>query len=181
MYTFFILFAISFIGAVIYAIWSTFYNSDYAMTLGEQIFFTLMKIIGVGFVGFVLSFIITIMIPSKQELKIEKTSIECLNDGSSVHGEFFLGSGTVDGKMVYNYYVKNGQFFTLKQLDASSTYITYLKDKTTKPYLEVQKIVDIPTDRCSWNNWAFDAEEVKATVFHIPQGSIKSNYNLDAQ
>lgn len=181
MYTFLTLLMITFIGAIIYGIWSVFYNSDYAMTLGEKIFFTLVKIIGISFVGFAASCLITLIIPSKQELKIEKTTIECLNDGSSVHGEFFLGSGTVDGKMVYNYYVKNDQFFTLKQLDASSTYITYLKDTTTKPYLEVQKMVDIPTDRCSWNNWAFDAEEVKATVFHIPQGSIKSNYNLDAQ
>jgi len=101
-------------------------------------------------------------------------SIININDNSSVSGAFFLGSGTVDGKMAYSFYQKDGNGAKLEQVNARDV-IVY--QDTEKPYI-------IRETGCT-GDWQWIAEcGYDSTVLkeiHVLKGSIKNNFDLDAK
>lgn len=112
------------------------------------------------------------------ETVTKEHKLTLLNDGQSVHGEFFLGSGTVNSKPAFMYYLDNGGYFTLHSVDANRCKIIYTEG--------TPRLIE------SWeegrnNKWWFFGKSPKINknwstyTFFVPKGSIKSSYHLDAQ
>ena len=128
--------------------------------------------------GSLFGLIISFAIPTEvlKEETPEIRQLVSLQDGSSVSGSFFLGCGSVEGTMKYTYYYEvEKDLFKMGRIDYSKALIKY--DSTA--YLETFRYVQ--TDY--WLNWfSIDIKQIKPQyIFHVPEGTIKNNYNLDAQ
>ena len=108
-------------------------------------------------------------------LEVETYSnIQNIGDSNGVKGSFALFGGSIDNQPVYMYYLRDGKGrFTLHHVDANRAYVTYTN--------ETPKIVYHSTK--SRNNWmSVDWENsVDDYEFRVPEGSVKQNFNLDAQ
>lgn len=98
-------------------------------------------------------------------------SLEAINDNSSVSGSFFLGSGSVNGRMVFSYYQKSGDSYQLLQQDADRSLVKYTDGIPTVEYLKDCSSIPSLESICSSPRF----------IFYVPRGSIQSNYNLDAK
>jgi hypothetical protein len=106
------------------------------------------------------------MILPKCTLDSTVTPIFSLSDGALVHGDFMLGSGSVNSVPSYIYYTRAGGGYILNTVPASRS-IIYM-DEQTSPF--VVKTAN------SCKTAGFPA----TYVFHIPNGSVVNRYNLDS-
>jgi hypothetical protein len=103
--------------------------------------------------------------------------LENIGDANGTRGSFSLFGGSIENQPVYMYYLRNDKGeFRLYHVDADSAYVTYTN--------ETPKIVYHMT-RSKNEFWALNAIVDTGTVnnyeFRVPEGSVKQNYNLDAQ
>lgn len=128
-----------------------------------------------GIIGCFLGFFIAVCLPTDYEYKNTTYNLESLQDNNTTKGSFFLGCGSIDGKMKYVFYYENGGFYRMEQLDYELVSIKYSNGKPK--YNIVQKV---PT-KAMINRFGIDLNMYSKTyIFEIPKGSIKNNYNLDA-
>jgi hypothetical protein len=106
----------------------------------------------------------------KTDFKPEKTyDIINIKDINSVSGNFFLGSGSINGTMKYIFYYKEKEYIKLKQIDYRDAVIRYSK----KP-----KVTKWKSDF----KWVWYYKESKTYYeINIPEGTIKQNYILDGE
>lgn len=131
-----------------------------------------------GIVGFVVG---TVVMLIGSHTEAFETPLATLQDGQSVHGQFFLGSGSIDSEPVFFYYEKTGKSsYKLRHLSASHAVIVE-SDETPKVVQECRVynasviVWPIPTDKSA------DCHGGVATKFYVPKGSIQNNFMLDAQ
>lgn len=102
--------------------------------------------------------------------------ISSLQDNSQISGDFFLGSGSVDGKMKYCFYTEENGLFTFNKINTDNAKIKYT---------DGQPQITIYTKglKKSWINWfAIDFDLDKKTyLIEVPKGTVNNNYNLDTQ
>lgn len=126
-------------------------------------------------IGFIIGFIMATPFSEEWVKRTEVVKLELLKDNSSMSGNFFLGHGYIEGTMKYTYYVRKNNGFKLEQIDASSALIKYTKDE---PRIET-------TSYTIEEFWQFGIDifppKEKEIVIFVPEGSIKSVYNLDAE
>ena len=108
--------------------------------------------------------------------KYENTSIVSLSDTSLVYGSFVLGTGSVSDEMYFTYY-EGTTSFRLKKIPADQTII--IMDENTHPYLT--KIIKM--ERTTHFNNNIDEDFVPWQLpqyeFHVPNGTIVKQYNLN--
>lgn len=103
----------------------------------------------------------------------EQHDLLSLQDGSETQGSFFLGIGSVDGVQMYSYYQDNGEWAEWKSTKAENVRVY---QDTDKPYIVQEK------DCISHARWLVDcATDKRVTEIHVPVGSIKTNFTLDAR
>jgi hypothetical protein len=145
-----------------YGCWSDWF--DYIM----------MGIIGT-FTGFILSLTLAFMLPADTEIKTYTYKVESLQDNNSISGDFFLGCGQIEGKMKYMFYYEVNGMYKMKQIDYENVSIKY---SNTTP--KVEQFRREHTDAFI-NNFAIDFCGDSDYIIHVPKGTIKQNYNLDAR
>lgn len=129
-----------------------------------------------AFIGGLIGLILSIMLPMDTYNKQYSLSIETLQDNSSVSGNFFLGCGQIGGSMKYVFYYEKNGLYKMMQIDYELVQIKY---SDSKPKVNVTEIY--PTNSII-NNFAFDFNCFNKTyIIEVPKGTIKNNYNLDAQ
>ena len=134
------------------------------------------------FITVVLFVFIGLMVGLFLDAETEKVSsykkLEALQDGNNVNGTFFLGSGNINGSMRYVFYYEENGLFKMGQLHYNNVSINYVDGD---PMLETIK--EIEKKESFKNNFAIDNEYSfsKEHIIHVPKGTIKQNYNLDAQ
>lgn len=127
-----------------------------------------------GFFGAGIGFILMLALPADTKINTYTYKIEALQDNNSLSGDFFLGSGSVEGKMKYVFYYETDGGFKMAQVDYEDAIIKYSNEP------KVIKHKEEHTD--SFINWfAVDIFTITNYEIFIPKGAIKSNYNLDAQ
>jgi hypothetical protein len=116
-------------------------------------------------------------IPVKYERVDRSFQLESMNDGQSVKGHFFLGTGSVDGVFKYSAYIKEGENeYWLLTVPTTSASISYTGDTPTVGYIYFVR------KRVWWNYFGFGINKPDDYYwFNIPAGSIKNNFVLDAQ
>lgn len=131
-----------------------------------------------GLFGAFAGLIVALALPVKYETVSYKINIVALNDNSGLSESFFLCSGIVDSRMRYIFYSKNyDSTFQMYQVDYTESKIKYT---TNTPSVTINR-----THRkdCYFNRWAIDFffdESKESFLFEIPEGSIKTQYKLDA-
>jgi hypothetical protein len=105
--------------------------------------------------------------------------IVCIQDNSGLSGDFFLGSGTIDQKQYYAYYVKekNGAKY-LKKIEADGVPIFEDADSIFA-YLK-NNCIETKYPKSNWCV-ASDSWDIKSREFHLPKGAIIRNIILDAK
>lgn len=124
------------------------------------------------FIGCALGLICTIFIPQKTTIEVTELELASIADNSSISARFFIGTGTVEGKMVYAGYIKKGKGYKLIQIPIDNSEIIYT---TSNPHI---KIID---KKPILLQFGFPFSHGKKYEIYIPENSIKTNYNLDAQ
>jgi hypothetical protein len=116
------------------------------------------------------------MIPMDTYVKKSSVNIETLQDNNSVNGSFFLGCGQIEGKMKYVFYYEEKGLYKMCQINYNLVSIKYSEGKPKVNILEIY-----PTESFI-NNIAIDFNVFDKTfIIEVPKGTIKNNYNLDAQ
>lgn len=124
--------------------------------------------------GAIFGLLVAFLLPAKMEPKIDTYKIVTLQDNNLISGQFFLGSGTIEGKMKYVfYYEEKDNEFRMMQIDYDDASIKY----SDIPKVEAHG--ETPT-KAFINKFAVDMEDIKYIIY-VPEGTIKTNYNLDAQ
>jgi hypothetical protein len=121
------------------------------------------------FVGVIASFVFD----TKMKLSSTK-EIYALEDNITTSGEFFLGTGYVDGNMEYFYVVKDGKGKRIDSIEANKVTIV---DHEGKPHIKVYE----PRFKSKFVASLFDVPFALDNYyeFYIPKGTIKQNYNID--
>lgn len=185
MFIAFIFAVIGFVFALVLAIGEIRENSeyyDYGLSgffdwCGGIIWFIISLFMGLA-VGGAVGALLAIPIPMKSHLEQYEIQIANLQDGSSIHGSFFLGIGQVDGIMKYTYYTKSGEFYQLNQMDASGIRVKYTDGSPRITFMK--RVLD---KNETINKWGIDLDIGNKTdyIIEVPKGSVKSNFILDAQ
>ena len=160
--------------AAIIGIALAIYN-EYQESWGSFIDYVMMSMIG-GLFGACIGFIIALTLPMQTYDKHYSLNIETLQDNSSLSGSFFLGCGQIEGKMKYVFYYEEKGLYRMIQLNYNLVQIKY---SDTKPKVNITE--NYPTESII-NYFAFDTDVFDKTyIIEVPKGTIKNNYNLDAQ
>jgi len=121
------------------------------------------------------SFAISLLIPTKTEIVKSTFELESLQDGSKINGQFFLGSGYINERMKYSFYISEKDGYKLYSIEASNAHVRYTNEK---PKLEM--FDEVVTDDFV-NNFSLKSELNTNYIIYVPKGSILQNYTLDAQ
>ncbi|WP_424493904.1 hypothetical protein [Salinimicrobium sp. GXAS 041] len=129
-----------------------------------------------GFIGFLIGAFLgamaALIIGTDTYTEKSVSYIEVLNDNQGISGSFFLGTGNINGEMKYVFYERNEDYFWLREIDYNRASIKYTD---SIPVLETYK------ERCKPSLWGLNDSSNVYYVFRVPEGSIKTGYNLDAQ
>lgn len=108
---------------------------------------------------------------------VDSVQLAVLNDNTGINGSFTLGCGTIDNTMFYAYYEKdkNSEEYTLKTIECKKATIKNITDGSL-PRLETQGYIPTTTF-----GKFFTIPCKFKTIFFVPEGSIKTGFNLDAQ
>jgi len=143
--------------------------------LNDFIDYIMSSFIGI-LLGGALALIVAIMLPMDTYDKHYSLNIETLQDNNSVSGNFFLGCGQIEGKMKYVFYYEENGLYRMMQIDYNLVQIKY---SDGKPKVNVTE--NYPSDAFI-NKLAIDLDAFDKTyIIEVPKGTIKNNYNLDAQ
>lgn len=138
-----------------------------------------------AFFGAVMGFMVAMMaglIFYSGHVTVERTvRLESLQDGSSVRGSFFLGSGVIDEVSVFTWYEQpQPGSYRQARADADSSTVHYT-DGAPRYIVHIEQI----EGGSFWGTWGFrgdSGDEVNRTYdFYVPKGSVKSQYELDAK
>jgi len=108
----------------------------------------------------------------------KSTELVSLGDNTTLEGNFFLGTGSIDDEMYYFYYQKDGDGYSFGKTKAAKAVIYYSED--------APRIDDISCERLSRWSWVFDPVgcdllyDMRDRIY-VPEGTIKENYILDLQ
>ena len=140
--------------------------------------------IGINLVGLGLGFLLTLLfgiiavdcpqIPCGEPQKVE---LVAMKDNSTINGNFFLGSGSINEDQYYFYLEQTNKGIQKKKVKADhNTYLNYIENDDT-PYLLIQKtrcendIIYALSHKC------YDVEY----YFYIPDGSITNEFSVDLE
>lgn len=142
---------------------------------GIAIFFGfLFGSIGAFLAGSMLNLLGAWIVGDHSELEV-KHELLALSDTTGPSGSFFLGTGSVNEEASFFYYEKLERGAHLTHVDADDAIIIEESD-LDEPY------VDVLVQHSNNTFWFSDfIAEDESYEFHIPKGSIATNYSLDAE
>lgn len=129
-----------------------------------------------GIIGGFICFFLSAMIPMDTYDKVTSVNIVALQDNNSFNGDFFLGTGNIEGRMEYILYYEESDYYKMLQLPHGLVKIRY-----TSSQPKLITIENYPTDSFI-NSFVFDGDIYdKRYIIEVPEGTIKNDYNLDVQ
>ena len=100
----------------------------------------------------------------------DSVNLKAIKMGSQTTGNFFLGSGVVDGENVYTYYyVNDNGNYQSGRLDADDAEVVESDTETPR----------IVTHHWKMPWWYGPMDMTETYTIYVPENSIVSNYNLD--
>ena len=110
----------------------------------------------------------------EKEETVNTRNIYALNDASSIKGQFFLMSGSINEEYTLRYIINTPKGRQVKEIKENNIYI---KEGNYKPHLEYHDI------RFKNEKWylLFSNPNENYTIFYVPENSIISDYNIDLE
>lgn len=129
----------------------------------------------INFISMLLMFFMINIHASKKEVIDTTIFIKAIKDNQSSNGNFFLGSGNINGEIYYYYMtckddntqikkIKNNDDVYIIETNSEKPKIVFYKKEFVNPHFK-----DI---------MPFYNEKIK---IYIPKGSLKTNYNIDME
>lgn len=160
---------------IIFLVVSFIRQHDYLDDFTDKVLAFILSILH-GVLGCMVGFVIGIILPAKTEIVNTTYYLTTLCDNTSINGAFFLGSGVIDGTMKYSMYLENADgTYQLFMTDYNLTKIKYSNDRP-----KIVTKTEQPT-KCFYNYFAIDLDYTTTYIIYVPNGSIKSNFELDAK
>lgn len=129
------------------------------------------------FIGFLLAIVLSACpeFQKEREWKVEKTqNIISIEDGSTISGQFFLGSGTIKDQLCFTFYRETENGFVFDKVSSSGTVI---KETDGVPRIEWRRQRRVAPFYKSFVLFPPDRE----VIIYVPKGSIIRNFNLDSK
>lgn len=126
----------------------------------------------VSLLAFIVLFLASVFVPCQATYK--KQSLTSLQDSVETEGSFFIGTGNIDGKPTYAYYVDHGNYSTFETVKARDVKVF---TDASYPYVKLKTGC---VSKYPWLAYCF-TDTTSVEEIHVPEGTIKSNYNLDAK
>ena len=149
------------------------YSEAWSDKLGESAMgLVLGALLGV-LVMFVLSGLIS-SVAERESYQAEEKKLYAVQDTFGTEGSFFLGSGSVDGKMEYVYLTKENKGYLMQSVPVEDVFI--IEDNTTKPKMtkHYERFKNDTLELIFPDLWGDTYYNIT-----IPKGSIKYDYNID--
>ena len=116
--------------------------------------------------------VISAVDPASTYCAVTDTPLTALADTPALSGHFFLGTGQVGTDLTFFYLTQQGGYFSAH---SATKNVRVFQDDPKAPYVETG-------DTQIAGAWGFVAFPVGTctTDFHIPTGSVESNYKVNA-
>jgi len=137
--------------------------------LAFMVLFSLAVVWICGLIGAGIAFGIGQLLPT--EITTTQTELISLRHDSETQGHFFLGSGSIDGKLTYFFYKEHRGGFAAGTVPIGDNVIIFEEERENG-------ILVTRTEHLSWGKeFAFYSPQY-SYEFHIPGGSILREFNL---
>lgn len=104
------------------------------------------------------------------------SNLVAINDGSSIHGSFFIGCGTIDEREYYFFYYET-RSGGMKKSRLPVSNVTIYEDNSVKPHIKIHK-----TRFENWNYWIFAIRAPgERYSIYVPKGSVKRDFTFDLE
>lgn len=117
------------------------------------------------------------LFPEKKYIPTESINIVAMSDNFQTGGNFFLGTGSLNGVPYYFYYEQAKDSGYIQGKVKAENAVIYEQDSLKNPKIQfyTKEFVD-----SNWENWSlsFACSHERAEIF-VPKGSIKRNFNFD--
>jgi hypothetical protein len=108
--------------------------------------------------------------------------LAAFRDSVETNGRFFLGSGSIEGKLVYRYYIDNGNgSYSASSLNPTASSspamdVVIFEDSTPDTaYLEMIREESAPHSK-----WKLaPSDQTQHWRFHVPKGTVVQNFKAD--
>ncbi len=162
---------------IIIALYNFFKDGYLSWTDIDDWFMGLISIIAGAFFGCIAGVVIAISLPKHYITEKWDVKLVSLQDNNGVSGNFFLGSGQINNRMEYVFYYEYGDStYKLAQEDYNNCTVKY------NDSVHVCTTTYHHADNSLQSKFAIDLTGDWATyLFVVPKGTIKNNYQLDAQ
>lgn len=134
-----------------------------------------------GLVGFTAAMLWGIGADGEIRESTSRQNLVSLADTRSVEGDFFLGSGSVNGYAVYVWYEQDGDAYVQREAPASDARIHLISEG--QPYYKVYTRKEKIKTSLNWYQFTIGmtSSDDPKYDFYVPRGSITRTYKLDAQ
>lgn len=128
-----------------------------------------------GMIGFIIGMFLSLFLGLFAPKEIVKTEIPLVafSDGQSIHGNFFLGIGSINGEDVYSFY-KRREDGGIERGRVKSANIPIYEEDRKDGVLEIYKRKVVGT----WALWA-DVPQNTRYEFHLPEGTVVRQFVAD--
>lgn len=140
----------------------------------DFLIFIMMGLLGI-LIGILIYSVSSALLDGKfpKEETVRKKEIYALTDSTSLHGSFYLWSGTIDTKNVIRYVINTEKGKHIEETDAEKSYIVEIEGE---PYVEEH----VFTWKKDWYSWfVFGASMDNYKKFFVPPNTITTEFNID--
>jgi len=122
--------------------------------------------------------VVALMMPGDASVS---APLDTLNDGSSVSGRFFLGSGYIDSEPSFMFYVSDNGSHYLLNVPADSATVRYTSGRPHADLVCRGSHDSLFTWPLHIHSSPDCQRHVRSAIFYVPKDSIVSNYHLDGK
>jgi hypothetical protein len=126
--------------------------------------------------GMAFGLLVALCLPAKTEIQMTTYKLESLQDNIGASGSFFLGTGQIEGRMIYVFYYEDDGFYRMGQVDYEMAKVKYSSENP-----RVEEFTKEIVKGAFINNFAINIADNPEYIIYVPKGTIKQNYSLDAQ
>lgn len=155
--------------------------ADWGFEFSEVILMPLLILILGIFISFFLSLFGVIIADCSSHVPLDEPPVEvellALKDGTAASGSFFLGTGSIDGKLYYYYLEETPKGIQSKKLAAGDNVYLHYTEENTPPMLKTIKTRPESDFIYFLGSWSTLLEY----HFYVPQSAVTNEVMIDLE
>ena len=155
--------------------------ADWGFDFTEVILMPLLIFILGCFISFFTSLFGIIIADCSSQVPLDEPPVEteliALKDGDAVSGLFFLGTGSIDGKLYYHYLEETPKGVQSKKLEADDNVYLHYTAENTPPILKMIKTRPKNDFMYFLGSWS----TIEEYHFYVPHSSVTNEIMIDLE